>query len=203
MRLIFVRHGESVWNREGRIQGLSDPPLNDRGRAQAALVAERLVRDFKPAALYSSALQRATETAQIVADRLNLPLSVDARLNEYDIGEITGMTDEEVAVRFPEIWKRFQEDSWWVPMPGEEGLYHFLHRIHGAMQDILEAHADDGEVVVVTHGGVMSVYIGDLIGMNVRLRLPFVFDNASISIIQPNPARPRILRLNDVGHLSV
>ena len=202
MQLIFVRHGESVWNHEGRIQGNADPPLSERGRAQAALVAERLAREFKPAAVYSSALQRATETASLIAARLNMPLKIDARLNEYDIGAFTGLTDREVAAQYPDIWARWEMDALWVPVPGEEGIYAFLDRITRAMDEIIAAHPGGAEVVVVTHGGVMALYLGDLIGLNPRLRMPWKIDNASISIVEPEGARPRIVRLNDVGHLS-
>lgn len=202
MRLIFVRHGESVWNHEGRVQGIADPPLSERGREQARLVAERLARELRPAAVYSSALQRATETGRIIAARLGLPLNVDARLNEYDIGALTGLTDAEVAVQYPEIHGKWEMDVQWVPIPGEEGLYRFLDRITRAMQEIVAAHRGDAEVVVVTHGGVMALYLGNLIGLNPRQRMPWRFDNASISIVEPEGARPRIVRLNDVGHLG-
>ncbi|GAB4408445.1 MAG: histidine phosphatase family protein [Anaerolineales bacterium] len=201
MRLIFVRHGESVWNHEGRVQGIADPPLSERGRAQAALVAERLAREFSPAAVYASALQRATETGRIIAARLGLPLHVDARLNEYDIGALTGLTDAEVAEQYPEIRAKWEMDVQWVPIPGEEGLYRFLDRITRAMEDIIAAHPGDAEVVVVTHGGVMALYLGDLIGLNPRQRMPWRFDNASISIVEPEGVRPRIVRLNDTAHM--
>ncbi len=201
MRLIFVRHGESVWNHEGRVQGIADPPLSERGRAQAALVAERLAREFSPAAVYVSALQRATETGRIIAARLGLPLHVDARLNEYDIGALTGLTDAEVAEQYPEIRAKWEMDVQWVPIPGEEGLYRFLDRITRAMEDIIAAHPGDAEVVVVTHGGVMALYLGDLIGLNPRQRMPWRFDNASISIVEPEGVRPRIVRLNDTAHM--
>lgn len=202
MRLIFVRHGESVWNHEGRIQGIADPPLSERGRAQARLAAERIAREFHPAAVYASALQRATETGRVIAERLGLPLKVDPRLNEYDIGDFTGLSASEVAAQYPEIWARWEIDTLWVPIPGEEGLYPFLDRITRAITDIVAAHPGDAEIVVVTHGGVMALYIGDLIGLNPRQRMPWRFDNASISVVEPEGTRPRIVRLNDVGHLG-
>jgi len=201
MRLIFVRHGESVWNHEGRVQGIADPPLSERGRVQAALVAERLAREFTPAAVYASALRRATETGRVIAERLGLTLHVDARLNEYDIGVFTGLTDAEVAAQYPEIRAKWEMDVQWVPVPGEEGIYPFVHRVTRAMDDIIAAHPGGAEVVVVTHGGVMAVYLGDLIGLNPRQRMPWKIDNASISIVEPEGARPRIVRLNDVGHV--
>ena len=202
MRLIFVRHGESVWNHEGRVQGKADPPLSERGRAQSALVAGRLAREFTPAAVYSSALQRASATGQAIAGRLGLPLRIDARLNEYDIGVLTGLTDAEVTAQYPEIRAKWEMDVQWVPVPGEEGIYAFVDRITRAMDDIIAAHPGDAEVVVVTHGGVMALYLGDLIGLNPRQRMPWKIDNASISIVEPEGARPRIVRLNDVGHVG-
>ena len=202
MRLIFVRHGESVWNHEGRVQGIADPPLSERGRGQAALVAERLAREFKPAAVYSSALQRAAQTARVIAARLELPLNVDARLNEYDIGVLTGLTDEEVTAQYPDIRAKWEMDTQWAPVPGEEGIYAFLNRVTRALDDIIAAHPGNAEVVVVTHGGVMALYLGDLIGLNPRQRMPWKIDNASISIVEPEGARPRIVRLNDTAHTS-
>lgn len=201
MRIIFVRHGESVWNHEGRIQGIADSPLTDRGRSQAVQVAERIAREFSPAAVYSSALQRAEETARIIAQRLGVPLTADPRLNEYDVGEFTGLTASEVAAQYPDIWARWEMDTLWVPIPGEEGIYTFLDKITRAMGDIIAAHPGDAEVVVVTHGGVMALYIGDLIGLNPRQRMPWRFDNASISVVEPDGARPRVVRLNDSGHV--
>lgn len=201
MRLIFVRHGESVWNHEGRVQGIADPPLSERGRVQARLVAERLAQEFRPVAVYASALQRATETGRIIAARLGLPLNVDARLNEYDIGAFTGLTDAEIAERYPDIRAKWEMDVQWVPIPGEEGLYPFLDRITRAIGDIVAAHPGDADVVVVTHGGVMALYLGDLIGLNPRQRMPWRFDNASISIVEPEGTRPRIARLNDTAHM--
>ena len=127
---------------------------------------------------------------------------MDARLNEYDIGALAGLTDAEVAAQYPDIHAGWEMDVQWVPVPGEEGIYPFVHRITQVMDEIIAAHPGGAEVVVVTHGGVMALYLGDLIGLNPRQRMPWKIDNTSISIVQPEGPRPRIVRLNDVGHLS-
>src|SRR5207302_46661 len=90
-QLLLIRHGESTWNREGRVQGWLDPPLSERGIQQAARLAERL-RDEPLDALYASPQQRARATAQAIADIKGLPLQLDDRLREHRLGGIQGLT---------------------------------------------------------------------------------------------------------------
>ena len=105
-RILLARHGETDWNRLGRWQGHADPPLNEAGLSQAAELAERLAGDGI-AAVYSSDLVRASETARVVADRLGLDVVEDARLREIDVGSWSGLTRAEVEQRFPEGYARW------------------------------------------------------------------------------------------------
>ena len=99
--ILLVRHGETDWNLERRWQGHIDRPLNDVGRAQARALADRL--DSEPfAAVYSSDLARARETAEIVAAAHGLPVHLDPRLREADVGEWSGLTADEIERRYPE-----------------------------------------------------------------------------------------------------
>jgi broad specificity phosphatase PhoE len=147
--IILARHGETDWNREGRFQGHADPPLNQTGRAQAvdlsvALMAEEL------AAVYSSPLRRALETAEVVAASHGLePVRVDG-LREVDVGSWSGLTRAEVEERFPEQFTRWLEygQGW------EDGeTYEEMgRRAVAALLELAAAH--DGErVLAVTHGG--------------------------------------------------
>src|SRR5262245_42602239 len=104
--LLLARHGETEWNRVGRWQGHADPPLNDEGRRQAVELAERLAGDGI-AAVYSSDLQRASETARTVGDRLGLEVVEDPALREIDVGSWSGLTRAEVAERFPDGFARW------------------------------------------------------------------------------------------------
>jgi broad specificity phosphatase PhoE len=139
--LLLARHGETDWNRERRWQGHADTELNDVGRAQARALAGELAAQ-PPDAVYTSDLSRARETAQIVAAELGLPVVVDPRLREVDVGSWSGLTSTEISERFPGAAR-----------PGEtnEALG---ERVVAALCDIAAAH-DGGTVLVLTHGGAM------------------------------------------------
>ena len=109
MTTIFVaRHGQTDWNAEHRWQGHADPPLNERGRAEAQALAESLAsRGIE--AIYSSDLARGRETAEIVGARLGLPVVVDARLREVDVGEWSGLTTPEIEQLYPGAMERRRE----------------------------------------------------------------------------------------------
>jgi broad specificity phosphatase PhoE len=135
--LLFVRHGETDWNAEGRLQGHTDRPLNDYGRRQAHALAERLAGD-EIDAIYASDLARAHETAEIVGARLGLPVALDSGLRERNWGSWEGLTGSE-------------RDR--VEYVGEAPAEHG-ERVLGAVRAIAERHPG-GRIVVVTHGGSM------------------------------------------------
>jgi broad specificity phosphatase PhoE len=149
-KIHLARHGETDWNRELRWQGHSDPPLSDRGREQARALAEALAQTSF-AAVYSSDLSRATETAEIVASKLNLPVRVDPALREIDVGSWEGRTLAELEDRFPEAVRRWEErgEHGWE---GGESHEEMAARVRGAIRSIAARHAGD-DVLVVSHGG--------------------------------------------------
>jgi broad specificity phosphatase PhoE len=198
-RLCLIRHGRSVWNAQGRIQGCADPPLDEVGRAQARQLAERL-REESVAALYTSPLRRSRETAEIIGQALDLPVVPDERLKEYDVGDLTGLTWEQVVEQYPDVAQRWTQAQDSLEIPGEEGWAPFRVRVVAALGDILSRHAD-GPVGVVAHGGTLGTYLNHLIGLPARLS-PFRFGNGSLTIVEVHPVRPRILLLNDTCHLG-
>ena len=133
--LLFVRHGETDWNAEGRLQGHTDRPLNDHGRRQARELAERLAAEHVDA-IYASDLSRAKETAEIVGARLGLPVVVDEDLREKHWGTWEGLTGDERAT---------------VEHVGESTRAH-RDRMMRAVRRIVERHPGQ-RIVVVTHGG--------------------------------------------------
>lgn len=151
-RLLLVRHGESIWNAEGRWQGSADPPLSDTGRAQAAELAGYLEHegiDF----VVSSDLGRAVETATIVADALALPRpAIDARLRERDVGDISGHTREEIELKWPGLLDKWRTGEL-LKMPGGED--DITPRVTEAIREIAGA-SNGSTVLVVTHGGVIG-----------------------------------------------
>jgi 2,3-bisphosphoglycerate-dependent phosphoglycerate mutase len=146
----LARHGETDWNRDLRWQGHSDPPLNDRGREQARALAESLTGS-RFAALYSSDLRRASETAEIVAARLNLQVVVDPRLREIDIGSWEGFTLAELQAAAPQAVARW-EDHGVRGWEGGESHEEMLARVRAAVGAIADRH-DGEEVLAVAHGG--------------------------------------------------
>ena len=149
-RILLARHGETEWNRLGRWQGHADPPLNDTGRRQAETLAAQLDGDGL-AAVYSSDLRRARETAGIVAARLGLDVTEERSLREIDVGSWSGLTRDEVRERYPEGFAR-----WLAGDIGHDGetREQLAKRVVGAVERIAEAHPDEN-VLVVSHGGAI------------------------------------------------
>ena len=142
-RILLARHGETDWNLQRRVQGHSDTPLNETGRAQALALAETLA-GAELDAIYSSDLARARETARVVAERLGLSVSVLPELRERNFGTWEGLTDTEILARFPQA----KSGSWGDAETKEE----MTERVLGALRRIAAAHPG-GRVLVVTHGG--------------------------------------------------
>jgi len=203
MNLLLVRHGESIANTEGRMQGQFDSPLSDWGREQARALAARLVREGRPvAAVYASDLSRAAETAEILAAGLAAPLHLDARLREFDVGDLTGVIWSEVESLYPEIWTRIHESDEYVRFPGEEDNEAFRVRLAEVLAFIQARHGEDDTVAVVTHGGSLGMLLTHLLGMDTRRPFPFRFSNASLSIVETGGRRTRLTLLNDTCHLD-
>ena len=147
--ILLARHGETDWNREGRFQGHADPPLNATGREQAVGLADALAARAL-AAVYSSPLLRALETARIVAATRGLEPVLLEGLREVDVGSWSGLTRAEIEQRFPEQYARWLDygQGW------EDGeTYHEMGwRAVAALLGIAAAHRDEC-VLAVTHGG--------------------------------------------------
>jgi broad specificity phosphatase PhoE len=165
--LLLVRHGETDWNADGRLQGQTDRPLNDFGRRQARTLAEQLAGE-ELEAIYSSDLSRARETAEIVGERLDLPVELDPELREKDWGTWEGLTAVE-------------RDR--VEFVGESAEEH-RERTLRALRRIAERHPGDGRVLVVTHGGSIRRVQTAVLG----LALPVVENCGRWSLVCENGA---------------
>jgi probable phosphoglycerate mutase len=202
-QLLLIRHGQSTWNAIRRIQGWADPPLDDAGREQASKLASRLAaEEHNIAALYSSPLLRANQTAYAIGQTLGLIVQTDDRLKENNVGQITGLNDAEVNQRFPDWVAQFQQaGNEYITPPGGEDRDHFVQRATAVMADIVARHPDQ-TIAVVSHGGTLGVYLAHLLGMPIHRRLPFQFDNASLSIVRITERRVRLIKFNDTWHLA-
>lgn len=146
----LIRHGQTNWNLEGRYQGQSDVPLNEKGLAQAGSLAERL-KDNMFTAIYSSDLQRAGQTAEPIANLLGLPIQFEPRLREINQGQWEGVLVEEIKARYAEIWSQRTVDPANVRPPGGETVGEVAERIYAALDDIARLFPD-GRVLIVSHG---------------------------------------------------
>ncbi|MCP4542144.1 MAG: histidine phosphatase family protein [Chloroflexi bacterium] len=199
IRLYLIRHGQSTWNAQRRWQGLSDPPLDDVGRGQAHRLAERLQGNGqKLLALYASPLQRARETADIIGEAVGVSVVFDDRLKERDVGAFTGLTIEQVGEQYPDALRRMAEADESLVIPGEEDAKLFRVKVATFFDEIVARHGE-GPIGVVSHGGTLGAYLNHLIGLPSRF-FPFRFGNTSLSIVDVDPARPRIVLLNDICH---
>ena len=158
-RILAIRHGETAWNVDGRIQGHLDIALNDAGREQARRLALALAQGTETIdRIYSSDLARALQTAQAVADATGAPLTANTALRERCFGALQGRSFAEVAAADPELgerWRRRQPD-WVPPGPGGESLLLFQERIALAVRG-LAAESIGKTIAIVTHGGVLDV----------------------------------------------
>jgi alpha-ribazole phosphatase len=150
--IMLARHGETTWNKDRRFQGQLDVELNDTGREQARALAEAS-RDHGFAALYTSPLVRARETAEIVGAALGLEARVDDRLKEVDVGDWEGRYKEELERDQPEAWAAFVRAGEDYRFPGGESLSEQQERVIAALVDITQA--GDLPALVVAHRGVI------------------------------------------------
>jgi broad specificity phosphatase PhoE len=197
---VLIRHGQSTWNRDHRIQGQLDPPLSDEGRRQAEMVARRFAGRFF-AGFYSSDLKRAFETAEAIGAAIGRKPEPEPLLREIFLGDWEGLRTEEIAERFPEAWASWVEEPDWDLVPGGEGGANFDARVGAALDGIFRRHSQ-GDVLVVTHGGVIQIALHRIVGRPPQGLFPFKIQNASISLIEKRNGRMVIGGVNDVGHLE-
>jgi len=207
MRWLLIRHGESEGNREWRLQGQREYPLTNRGECQAEALAQRLTR-WPLAAVYSSPLCRAWETARLIAEGQGLTVQALPAIQEYDFGELSGLTWWEIHERAPAVAESvLSHDSEYPHYPGEEGREAFRQRVCGALWGLRERHHGE-TVAVVTHAGVIAAFLMDVLGRPYRRPMPFVLENGSITVVETMQQRwpgapPAVLvSLNDVCHLE-
>ncbi|MGH7775999.1 MAG: histidine phosphatase family protein [Candidatus Dormibacterales bacterium] len=199
-RLFLVRHAQSAWNRDRRIQGQTDSPLSELGRGQAALLAERLAGG-RWVGLWSSDLRRARETAAALEAALGLAAELDAGLREIGLGGWEGRSREEIEAEDPGRWEMWRREPDWDVVPGSEGTEPFRIRVEAAMARIAARHPG-GDVLVVTHGGVIQVTLAAALGRPARGRFGFVIGNASVTVVGRREGRLVIERVNDTCHLD-
>ena len=199
-RLIVIRHGETEWNRDKRMQGTTDTQLSDVGRAQARALGRRLEgRGFS--ALYSSDLSRARETARAIAEQSGREILEERRLQERRFGIFEGLTAAEIIARYPGEHARFASRDPDYEVPGGESARAFTLRCLGCLAEIAGRHAG-GEVVVVTHGLVLDSLYRAAHRLDHGAPRPVPLINASLNLFGYADGGWRMELWGDVSHLS-
>ncbi len=198
-RILLARHGQTEWNAIRRFQGSSDVGLSALGRWQAEALA-RAMRDRHLVAVYSSPLRRAVETAAPAVTGRPVALSIVPELTELGLGEWEGRTVDEVCALTGDPYRRWLAAPLDCAPPGSESLLSVCERVQAAIERIRFAHGPepDGDVLIVAHGGVISIYACHLLGLSLNALWRLRVDNASITTVAP----PRVISLNDTSHLT-
>ena len=193
MRIGLIRHGLTDWNALGRKQGHSDIPLNDEGRRQAGLLAERLVTERESVQwdfIVASELSRAQETAQIIADRLHIPLlEPDQRLKERSFGQVEGLTWQEREEKWGADWETLelgQEKVEDIQARGLEFLNHTMEQY------------PEQNILVVSHGGFLSQLFTLLLKEAHTERI----GNLSLTVLERTEQEWTTILYNNIQHLK-
>jgi len=202
----FIRHGETAWNAQHRLQGWTDIPLNETGRQQAGQLAARLALEVARApfaALYSSPLRRAVQTARPAAERLGLAIQSEPGLRERGFGVLEGLAYEDMARLAPKataVWRRRDPDE---PLEGGESLGQFQTRIITTAQTIARRHRGE-RILAVTHGGALDILWRAATHVDLRAPHPAPSVNTSINRIRIDADdRWQMLDWADVGHMGL
>ena len=198
--IILVRHGQTEWNREERFRGIVDVPLNATGWAQARAVGSRL-SDYPIAAVYTSPLSRARDTARAIAERLSLPVRDMRGLKDIDYGMWAGLSVAEVEQRYPDLLAAWYAKPHTTRPPGGESLGELRKRSMKAVQEVIVQHQDD-TVVLVGHVTLNRVVCCAILGLDDSHFWRVRQQNACINIFEHHDGRFDIVTLNDTCHLK-
>lgn len=199
-RLILIRHGETLWNTERRMQGQLDSPLTERGIWQACRLGERMSgMDFT--ALYSSDLPRARLTAQRIADQTGHGIVADARLRERHFGLFEGRTREEMERLDPAAYARFMSRDPQYAVPGGESPAGFFSRCREALEDLAARHRGE-TIAIVTHGLVLDAAYRAATGLALEAQRPVPLVNASLNWFICEDGSWQAGRWGDADHLG-
>jgi len=199
--LLFVlRHGQTAWNAEQRIQGQLDVPLDDTGRWQAARLARALAgEDIR--AIYSSDLQRAHATASAIAEACGAAITRDERLRERGFGVFEGHTYAYIEQRWPAEVSRWRRRDPGAGPEGGEALEGFYERCVGAVTEMAAAHPGQ-TIAIVAHGGVLDCLYRAAVGVDLSAPRSWQIGNAAINRLLFNGERLSLVGWSDEGHLA-
>lgn len=199
-KVIFVRHGQTSWNQEGKYQGHSDIALNERGVRQANLVAGRLAKE-KISAIYSSDLLRAYQTAEAIAQYHALPVIARAEFREINFGIWEGLTYQEIMATWPEILTAMYSKPGEISPPEGESFQEVKQRVASALQQCVADYQGE-TIVLVSHGGTMRVLLCIALGIGLDKMWSMRQDSSAINIIEYIDDQAVVSLINDTCHIK-
>ena len=181
IKLIFIRHPTTIWEKQQRYLGRTDIALSRKGERQAELISDYL-RNKNISAIYSSSLIRAYQTASIIDKHQSLKVKKDKQLNEIDFGEWEGMTFNQIRKRYPKLAQKYLSNPLNTKIPGAESLLKFRNRINKAIEKILAQ--KKGTVAIISHAGVNRIIICSLFKLPLSYFWQIKQDIGAINIIE-------------------
>lgn len=199
-RVIIIRHGETLWNVEGRYQGHLNSPLTEDGLAQARAVGQRL-RRHTFSTLYSSDLGRAQQTAGAIAEATGHAIRLESGLRELNLGQFQGYTRAEAQARWPEDHAKLRSGLPDYVAPQGESNRQMQARVTATLTELARRHPDE-TVVVVTHGGVLSSFLRQVLGLPLEAPRRFARVNASWNVFSFSEGKWMLETWGDTEHLG-
>jgi broad specificity phosphatase PhoE len=201
MKIYLIRHGQTDWNIQRKIQGSHDIPLNETGRRQAKKLAQGM--DSRPVSrIFSSTLTRARETAECISSRQGVEIYFMPQLIEVEFGEWEGLTWEEIDTRFPKEHKLWRENPAQVAPPGGETQAQIKKRCAETVHEIIKRTNGKEDAAVVSHGATLANMITYMLRNDTKEGI--IVSNSSITTIDYNPVSKvfTLLHSNDITHLE-
>lgn len=203
MEIVLIRHGETAWNAERRLQGHLDIGLNAAGKQQVAALGLALAQE-RFDAIFASDLQRARQTADAVAAAHALPIHIDAGLRERCYGAFEGLLYDDIGGRFPQAHAAWMAGDVDARFPAGEFVAETLNEFHARANQAIRNIIAGGtyrKIAIVSHGGVLDCVFRAINGVHIGATREFDVLNASINRLRWDGAQLHIMQWGDVAHL--
>ena len=200
MKIYLIRHGQSTWNQENRIQGHSDSPLSAEGKKQIERLIPRLKRE-KIEQVITSPLKRAYQSAQILAEGLGVLCKTNKNLREISLGTWEGKTPQEINQLYNDGYRRWLKCPSKVKIPSAESLSNFRKRAISIFKQIVTSEAAE-RIALVTHGGILAALAAHWLKADFdHVLLQMLFENSSLTIVEIYDGKVYLTDINDTCHL--
>lgn len=196
LEILLIRHGRTEWNTRALVMGRRPVPLDGVGRAQAEGLSRFLI-DAGLRAIVSSPVERAVQTARIIAEKQGeISVELDERLSEIDYGDWVGLSFADLAEKYAEGWHGYKHAPLDAVLPGGEAVKDVVERIADAVDDV-RSRFDDGRVALVSHADPIKIALAHLLGFDVNGIARFSIDNCAMLLVRCYPdVGPRLVLYN-------